>query len=130
MSDDRTRKLEVSSGNAPQFLDRFSVTLVVLRGGAEGAEYVLSKPRTVLGRGDTSDWTLSADAVSKQHAALEVGARGVRVVDLGSTNGTFVNQERVETRDLKHADQLQLGELVLQCLIEARTSEPRSFQIS
>jgi len=129
MARDLTRKIEAAPGDMPPFLQRFSITLVVVEGGAEGTEHTIEQPRTILGRGSDADWIFHADAVSKLHAAIEVGATGVRVVDLDSTNGTYLNDSRIEQSDLKHGDQVQLGELVLQCLIEPRSREPRTFQI-
>jgi pSer/pThr/pTyr-binding forkhead associated (FHA) protein len=129
MAQDRTRKLEAAGPGAPAFLTQFSVTLVVVGGGAEGTEYPVEQPRTVLGRGSEADWTLDDDSVSKLHAAIEVGAQAVRVVDLGSTNGTCVNDQRVPRAELKHGDRVKLGEYVFQCLIEPRARGPRTFQI-
>jgi len=129
MSNDRTRKLEAASPSGPVFLQQFSVTLVVLEGGVEGTEYAVERPHSVFGRSSESDWTLQDDSMSKLHAAVEVGAQGVRIVDLGSTNGTYVNGARNERADLKHGDRVRLGEHVFQCLIEPRARGPKTFKI-
>lgn len=129
MAKDPTRKLAAAGASGPAFLVQFSITLVVVEGGAEGTEHEVVQPRTVIGRGDEADWTVQDDSVSKLHAAIEVGASGVRVVDLGSTNGTYVNGARSERADLKHGDRVQLGELAFQCLLEQRTRGKRTFQI-
>ncbi len=131
MSANSTRKLDLGSGGSPAFLDGFSITFVVLEGAIEGTEFPLDKQRCVMGRADDADWTFEDDAVSKHHAAIEVGAKAIRVVDLGSTNGTFVNGEQIASpTDLKHGDQIQVGDVRLQCLIEARAKGPRTFEIS
>jgi len=130
MGNDATRKLDASSAKGPVFLERFSITLVVLEGGIEGTEFHVKKPRTVIGRGSDADWVVRDDAISKHHAAIEVGANGLRVSDLKSTNGTFVNDQGVgERADLKHGDQIRVGDVVFQCLIEPRSKGPRTFEV-
>jgi len=131
MGHDATRKIDLGKGDVPAFLQRFRITFVILEGGVEGTEYALDKARCIVGRSDDADWTFEDDAVSKHHAALELGAKGVRVVDLDSTNGTYVNGERIDAAyALKHGDQIQIGDVRLQCLIEANAKAPRTFEIS
>jgi len=129
MADERTRQLASPGGVPDSLLQQCSVTLVVVAGGAEGAEHPVNAKRVVIGRGGDSDWAFDDDAMSKEHAAIEVGATGLRVVDLGSTNGTYVNGERTDRQELKHGDTIQLGEHRFQCLIEARQRGPKTFEI-
>lgn len=129
MADERTRELASPGGVPGSLLQQCSITFVVVGGGAEGSEHPVSSKRVVVGRGGGSDWVFDDDAMSKEHAAIEVGATGVRVVDLGSTNGTYVNGERADRYELKHGDTVQLGEHRFQCLIEARQRGPRTFEI-
>ncbi len=74
----------------------------------------LTERSTVLGRGDT-DVSIDADGLSREHAKLVIGGDGtVSVLDLNSTNGTYVNGERVELAPLREGDEIQLGpEVVL-----------------
>lgn len=129
MGDDRTRKIDAANTSGSAFLEKFSITLVVVEGGSEGTEYEVEQPRTLLGRGSDADWTFADDSMSKHHAAIEVGPKGVRVVDLGSTNGTLVNDAATDRADLKHGDRIQLGEHTFQCLLEPRKRSPKTFQI-
>ncbi|HXG76968.1 MAG TPA: FHA domain-containing protein [Gaiellaceae bacterium] len=70
----------------------------------------LDRP-TVVGRDDDCGLRLDGDEfASAHHARLEPTAGGVRVVDLGSTNGTFVNGERVRDAEvLRRGDILRVG---------------------
>ncbi len=88
--------------------------LRVVEGPGAGAYLVLRGPRYTVGRGKGCDLVLPDPRVSREHARLERGPEGTEVVDLGSTNGTFVNGQRVRRRRLRHGDRLQVGGAVLE----------------
>jgi hypothetical protein len=67
------------------------------------------KPMTRIGRSDDRDLFLVDPSVSRAHAIIETGDGGPVVHDLGSTNGTFVNGERVSSRRLKAGDLVAFG---------------------
>ncbi|MEO1034819.1 MAG: sulfate permease [Pseudomonadota bacterium] len=73
------------------------------------AEIVLEPGRLSVGRSPDSDVCLDDSQVSWRHATLDIGERSCIVLDAGSTNGTFVNQQRIETRDLAGDDVIQIG---------------------
>lgn len=73
--------------------------------GVEVKHVYLSKDRTTLGRHPDNDIVLSNDAVSARHCVFELsGLADVFVEDLGSTNGTFVNNKRVKRQQLHDED--------------------------
>jgi diguanylate cyclase (GGDEF)-like protein len=82
--------------------------LVVLAGANVGEMYNLTGT-LVIGRGRDADIRIQGDGISRQHARIRVGADDVLVEDLGSTNGSFVNGERVDKRALQDGDKIQLG---------------------
>ena len=66
--------------------------------------------RLTVGRDpDVCDITLMDPAVSRKHCSLSKEGGRVRVEDLGSSNGTFVNDNRVETAELRRGDKLRFG---------------------
>lgn len=79
----------------------------------DGERYPLMGALTVLGRDDQADIILDDPGVSRRHAELRVTTDGphtvVAVRDLGSTNGTFVNGERITSSHLTNGDQLTVG---------------------
>ena len=68
---------------------------------------------TNMGRGLNNDLILEDSRVSREHAQLRYRARRFWVSDLHSTNGTFVNGDPVQERDLRHGDIVSLGGLEL-----------------
>jgi pSer/pThr/pTyr-binding forkhead associated (FHA) protein len=86
--------------------------LQVLAGAKQGAEIPLKKDKFVIGR--ASDCTLRAgsDAISRHHCLLRRVDEKVTVRDLGSRNGTYVNDRRIEGETpLEDGDELRVGPL-------------------
>jgi diguanylate cyclase (GGDEF)-like protein len=70
--------------------------------------------RVVIGRAPDSDVRLDEDGVSRKHARLTMRVDGaVEVQDLKSTNGTYVNGDRVERMVLRDGDKLQVGPITI-----------------
>ena len=67
-----------------------------------------------IGRGPTVDFIVDSPLVSRRHCQLSsVSQLHLEIVDLNSTNGTFVNDERVSKQELKVSDRLKIGRLKL-----------------
>ena len=83
---------------------------------AEGGPYVFrmtpGRIRT-LGRGPRADFVLDAALVSRTHCRLVVLDNELIVENLGSTNGTFINDRLVERATLKTGDRLRVGRVEL-----------------
>jgi len=75
--------------------------------------YELSAPLTILGRGTDCDLRLVDPGVSRHHAELRVEDGEVVLVDLGSTNGTFVNGQPVRRISLTDGTRVTLGRTTL-----------------
>ena len=76
-------------------------------------EYELTRPEIVIGRDPNVDLTIPSPAVSRRHARLTRHGEGYSLEDLGSSNGTFLNGERLlEQRLLKTGDQIRLGQAI------------------
>jgi diguanylate cyclase (GGDEF)-like protein len=82
--------------------------LVVLAGTNVGELYNV-QGELVIGRGRETDIRIQGDGISRQHAKIRVAADGVHFDDLGSTNGSFVNGEKVQKAILHDGDKIQLG---------------------
>lgn len=69
--------------------------LQILLGRERGRVYTVERGSYVLGRGSDCDVVLASDIVSRRHASVEVGPAAMRIADIGSSNGTYVNGCRV-----------------------------------
>ncbi|HSK10763.1 MAG TPA: FHA domain-containing protein [Vicinamibacterales bacterium] len=67
-----------------------------------------------LGRAPQADFIVEATLVSRLHCRFVAGKAGLEVEDLRSTNGTFVNDQRVTRATLGPGDVVRVGELSLQ----------------
>ena len=79
----------------------------------DGERYPLMGAITILGRDDTADIILDDPGISRRHSELRVTTDGPHFVttirDLGSTNGTFVNGERITSEHLEDGDRVTVG---------------------
>ena len=88
--------------------------LVVTRGPNTGSEYRLEHVITTVGRHPDSDVFLDDVTVSRRHVEVERGTGGIVVRDVGSLNGTYLNQRRIEVdEELRDGDELQVGKFKL-----------------
>lgn len=88
------------------------VALSVTQGPLKGKIFHVTKPRVVLGRSE-ADILVNDPEVSRKHCALEVRGSTVLLVDLGSVNGTFVDDRKVETCELEHLGEFRIGATTL-----------------
>ncbi len=83
--------------------------LVIRSGDMTGSRFTLSRDITQIGRHQDSDILLDDITVSRRHAEIVRTSKSLIVRDLGSLNGTYVNQSRVDEFALQHGDELQVG---------------------
>jgi len=86
-------------------------TLVVRSGGGRAGEHFMPQgDRTTIGRSPDNDIFLDDVTVSRKHAVLVESGGELRIEDLGSLNGTFVNRRRIDSATrLESGDELQIG---------------------
>jgi len=90
--------------------DRPRFALRFISGKYQGGEFPLRPNREiVIGRSSDLDMVLVEDMVSRKHAKIITDDHGVSIQDLGSTNGTFVNGEKITKRGLRHGDTILVG---------------------
>ena len=79
------------------------------------------QPGTIktVGRAPRADIIVEASLVSRLHCRLEAGPKNIDVVDLSSTNGTYINDRRVERATLSNGDRLRVGRVELKVELEA-----------
>jgi hypothetical protein len=81
-----------------------------ISGKYQGGEFPLRPHREiVIGRSSELDMVLVEDMVSRKHAKITTDDKTVSIQDLGSTNGTFVNGEKIRKVELKDGDRILIG---------------------
>ena len=86
---------------------------IVRRGPQPNQVFELNKDLLTLGRDITNDITINDPEVSRHHLRITRGTDGYTIEDLGSTNGTFINGQRLTgSRALNRGDMIGLGETV------------------
>jgi pSer/pThr/pTyr-binding forkhead associated (FHA) protein len=98
------------------------VKLIVASGKNQGKEISLTGQQFLIGRGEGCQLRPASERISRKHCAIIISEGRVIARDLGSTNGTSVNKEKISgDRELKNGDKLNVGgvlEFVVQCSVE------------
>jgi len=99
------------------------LNLVVLTpGSSQGKKIPVNRTPFLIGRDPKCHLRPSSPMVSSQHCSIQVKQRKLYVSDLGSTNGTFLNEVRVDKEvEMHHADRLRIGPLMLGVSVETGT---------
>jgi len=88
------------------------LSLACISGPDSGRIFEIDKPRVVIGRAN-ADIVVADIQCSRQHAAIEVMDEHTFVVDLNSTNGTYVNDQRVNRAELENRTEFEIGTTTL-----------------
>lgn len=109
----RTGKAEI----APQLPTGKRLSLAILDGPDAGSVFRIERPRVTIGRSN-ADLTLNDSEASRQHAAVEVRETVYSLVDLGSTNGTLFNGEKIEGAvELFDKSEFRVGSTTLMLIV-------------
>src|SRR5438445_11409195 len=91
----------------PSMNDRPRFALRFISGKYQGGEFPLRLDREIIiGRSSDLDMVLVEDMVSRKHAKISTHSGQITIQDLGSTNGTFVNGEKIKKVRLKEGDRI------------------------
>ncbi len=94
--------------------------LKFISGKYQGGEFPLRPNREiVIGRSSDLDMVLVEDMVSRKHAKITTTDAHVIIQDLGSTNGTFVNGEKIKKARLKEGDRILVGTSILKLIVKS-----------
>ncbi|MFO0553407.1 MAG: DUF4388 domain-containing protein [Polyangiaceae bacterium] len=100
---------------------RVPLTQLALRfisGKYQGGEFPLGENKEIIiGRSSDLDMVLVEDMVSRRHARIACTDSEISIEDLGSTNGTFVNGEKIKRAFLKEGDRVLIGTSILKVVV-------------
>lgn len=107
-----------SDDSAVSELPTDNALLVVKRGPQAGSRFLLDSAQVTVGRASDNEIFLDDVSVSRKHALFQrsIGPDGVvhfSVTDVGSLNGTYVNRDRIDSRELTSGDEVQIGKFRL-----------------
>ncbi len=98
--------------------------LVILSEGLTGRSHELKVDKTTIGRVDDNTFPIAEPSVSSHHCEVLLRGNEVLVKDLGSTNGTFINGQKITESVLKPGQILRLGQVEVR--LESETAAPTS----
>ena len=93
--------------------------LVVLSAGMTGRTYELKVEKTTIGRVEDNTFQIAEPSVSSHHCEILLRGSDVVVKDLNSTNGTFINGEKVSESVIKPGQVLRLGQIEMRLETDA-----------
>jgi hypothetical protein len=94
-----------------------SYVLRFISGKYQGGEFPVAIDKQILiGRSSDLDMVLVEDMVSRKHARIAMQTDQIWIEDLGSTNGTFVNGEKIKRARLKEGDRVLIGTSILKLI--------------
>ena len=93
------------------------LSLAILDGPDAGSVYRIEKPRVTIGRAN-ADLTLNDSEASRNHAAIEVRETAIKLLDLGSTNGTLMSGAKIlEPTEIGDKAEFQVGATTLMLIM-------------
>ncbi len=98
-------------------------TLFVIRGVDQGTRFEIEGPILRIGRDLSNNIQLHDTEVSRQHAEIHLLDNAFTISDLSSSNGTYVNGQRIKQQRLTSGDQLQMGGTLMLFTGPSETSE-------
>ena len=98
--------------------------LVVLSEGLTGRSYELKVEKTTIGRVEDNAFQIPEQSVSSHHCEVLLKGSDIVVKDLNSTNGTFINGEKITKKVLKPGQVLRLGQIELRLETDGAPATP------
>ncbi len=99
--------------------------LVMFRADGERRDFAINGERTLVGRKNDCDIRIPLNEVSRHHAEFTIRQETVELRDLGSANGTFVNNKRVQNATLSPGDHVIIGPVVFTVQVDGAPKEIR-----
>lgn len=90
--------------------------LVVIYGLELGKKFNLTRPQMIIGRSSKADVQIDQEAVSRNHCKILNTGNAVLLRDMGSTNGTYVNDEMIDEYVLRDGDFIKVGRCIFKFL--------------
>ena len=86
-----------------------NVTLVMFKADGTRRDFPITRGRVVIGRKNNCDLRIPLSSVSRQHCDISINGDEITLRDMGSSNGTYVNDNRVKETLLNAGDEITIG---------------------
>ena len=103
---------------------------LIIQHGDRVTEHEIGEHPLIVGRDPQCDLFFADKKLSRRHARFEREGKDLRLVDLGSRNGSWVNDERVETQLVTAGDSMRLGSLIISLLAESEPEEDSTVYLT
>lgn len=103
--------------------------LIMFREDGSKRVFPLGPGGTTIGRKDDCDIRIPLAVVSRHHAEVVLEEDSAVIKDLGSANGTFLNNRRIDEEDLEPGDQIMIGPVVFTVLIDGSPGDDELVEI-
>jgi pSer/pThr/pTyr-binding forkhead associated (FHA) protein len=101
------------------------LSLVMFTAEGDRRDFRIYKPRTIVGRQNNCDLRIPLPSVSRQHCEIRREEGSAVLRDLGSSNGTYHNNKRVQSTRLSAGDQLVIGPVLFTVVLDGYPQEVR-----
>lgn len=108
-SEDALEQLTSEERSVISQLNPESAMLIIHRGPNRGERFLLNSPETSIGRSNENDVLLDDVTVSRKHANIRRAGERFELIDLGSLNGTYINNNSIARATLNSGDEIQFG---------------------
>ncbi|MFH1283665.1 MAG: GGDEF domain-containing protein [bacterium] len=92
--------------------------IIIISGKDSGKELPLYSGKIIIGRNNSADVTLDDQNISRKHSQITLKNNKIIIKDLNSTNGTFVNGNKITETSLKDGDLIYIGDSVLKVVFQ------------
>jgi pSer/pThr/pTyr-binding forkhead associated (FHA) protein len=105
-----------------------NVSLIMFKENGEQKLFPIERGKTVIGRKEDCGLRIPLGEISRQHAVLMVDDRAATLRDLGSANGTYINNQRVREQELQPGDHIVIGPVVFTVQIDGKPADLKPVQ--
>src|SRR5947207_3397749 len=99
------------------------VVLVMFRADGERKSFSITRDVTVMGRREDCDFRIPLGDISRKHCRLIKEDEALKIEDLGSSNGTYVNGKRIHEAELQPGDTVQIGPVVFVIQLDGQPAD-------
>jgi len=99
------------------------VMLILFKETGERKDFPLKPGKTIIGRKEDCDLRIPLAEISRKHAMIMVDEKSVTIRDMGSSNGTYINNQKISEQEISAGDHIVIGPVVLTAQIDGQPAD-------